>query len=82
MTDSPGSIPVPFGTTVWHGIAVGGCVVQPFRDFGDPPWPNWLTQQPVFGPIAQPDQPFQAPSLSDEDIDRIARRVAELLKSA
>lgn len=78
MTDSPGSLPIPYG--------VNACTVEgPLY----PMWPGLPTyefqRQVVWiAPIAplpyhQPFQPTHH-ELSDADVERIARRVAELIK--
>lgn len=69
------------GTAVCAGaVGVQACVVD---YYGTWPW----QQQGTYQPVALPEQhthyhftPAQPAPLSDADIERIARRVAELLK--
>lgn len=78
---SPGNLPVALGN-VWVG-EMQSCII------GDWPWQPFPTYPvaPVVVPYVAP-QPhthyhFTAPPrLSDEDVEHIARRVAELLREA
>lgn len=93
MTESPGYLPVPYGVygvtcncrpdavAAWFrgespdAVACGaltGCLVNPF--YYDPTW------NPAPAPTYQPFP--QSPALSDADVERIARRAAELVLEA
>jgi len=81
---SPGNQPVAFGNLCGGAVQAGAmtCIIDPFN-----PWPGHL---PTFNPA--PYQPLPADQhthyhfapvpqkLTDEDVERIARRVVELLR--
>lgn len=79
MTDSPGNLPTSLGGAVWTG-EIKACNID-----WPPPWQPWIT--PTVAPhsplIAAPVAHYQftPATLSDEDVDRIARRVVELIRA-
>jgi hypothetical protein len=79
---SPGNTPVAFANACGGGVVNGAygttaCIIEPFH-----PWPAY---QPTCAPspwAPLPDYHF-APvpaKLSDDDVERIARRVVEILR--
>lgn len=87
--ESPGSgcCPLPrgiFSTTAGFFDDLPGDG-QHMPQFDPPPHPwqygrTWFTPAPQFAHPTFPAIPVAAPRLSDEDVERIARRVAELLR--
>lgn len=76
--------PIAVGDLPPHPPSATGCTCGGWYvgDFPPPPcamhaWPAWHDARPLtYQPIAAPVAP-----LSDADVERIARRVAELLKA-
>jgi len=68
---SPGNQPAAFGNTCGGAITTA-CIIGPFN-----PWPGY---QPTYAPPTYvPLVPVQT-KLADDDVERIARRVAQLLR--
>lgn len=68
--------PYPFPTHPWPGQPLSPFWIAPVAPTYQPTIAPTSVDLPAFPPVA-----LQPPALSDADVDRIARRVVELLQS-